>query len=265
MPQTTVWFITGASRGFGRIWTEAALARGDYVAAAARDLASLSPLQEEHGERILPVQLDVSDRSRAYDAMHRAHQHFGRIDVLVNNAGFGLVGALEEINETDARSLFDTNVFGSLWVTQAALPIMRSQGAGHIISVSSVSGLMGQPTIGLYNASKWALEGMMEALHEEVQGLGISVTLLEPGIYATEFASAASLRLSKPLSDYDDARARLHASLTADEVGDPHSTVEPLLSLVDATNPPLRLLLGETSFRWAVRSYGGKLSAWATP
>src|ERR1700712_3933980 len=159
-----VWFITGASRGFGREWAIAALERGDSVAATARDTATLADLVEKFGEAILPIRLDVDDREADLAAVQQAHDRFGRLDVVVNNAGFGQFGMIEEISEAEARAQFETNVFGALWITQAALPYLRAQGSGHIVKVSSIGGISAFPNIGIYNASQWALEGISQAL-----------------------------------------------------------------------------------------------------
>src|SRR5688572_1466602 len=170
-----VWFITGTSKGFGRVWTEAALARGDQVVATARDVKSLAPLVDRYGDRIAALPLDVTDRSAVFRTVAQAKERFGHIDVAVNNAGFGLFGAIEEISEAEARDQIETNLFGALWVTQAVLPIMREQGAGHILQVSSIGGLNAFPTVGLYHASKWGLEGFSTSLAAEVAPLGIKV------------------------------------------------------------------------------------------
>src|SRR6266436_9941118 len=159
-----IWFITGASKGFGREWAEAALERGDMVAATARNLGTLDTLVERYGDAVLPLQLDVTDRSTAFDTVKRAADHFGKLDVVINNAGYGHFGMVEELTEDDVRSQLETNFFGALWVTQAALPIMRAQGSGHIIQVSSIGGVNAFPTVGLYHASKWGLEGFSQAL-----------------------------------------------------------------------------------------------------
>jgi NADP-dependent 3-hydroxy acid dehydrogenase YdfG len=175
------WFVTGSSRGFGRVWTEAALARGDRVAATARDLSSIHGLASDYGDAFLPLALDVTDREAVFDAVATANHDFGHLDVVVNNAGYGLFGMVEEISESQARAQIDTNLFGALWVTQAVLPIMREQQGGHILQVSSIGGFAAFPTFALYNASKWALEAMSEALAQEVAGFRIRVTIIEPG------------------------------------------------------------------------------------
>ncbi|QWW72463.1 SDR family NAD(P)-dependent oxidoreductase [Rhizobium sp. WYJ-E13] len=261
MSKLKVWFITGASRGLGKTWAQAALDRGDSVVAAVRDLESVADLKAKHGERVLPVKLDVTNAAEAANAVQSALDHFGRIDVLINNAGYCLAGALEEVDEADARKLFDTNLLGALWTTRAVLPAMRARKAGHVIAVSSVSGLLGQPTIGLYNSSKWALEGMMESLALEVSHLGIKVSILEPVMYATDFSSA--IRFSTPIEAYEEARSKLYGSLGSEVPGDPSSTVADVLALVDNREPPLRCLLGDSAWRWVVRAYGERLARWA--
>src|SRR5919206_3267469 len=175
------WFITGASRGFGREWAIAALERGDSVAATARDTSTLEDLADEYGDRFLPLHLDVTDRAADFAAVQRAHEHFGRLDVVVNNAGYGHFGLVEELTEDEARAQLETNLFGALWVTQAALPIMREQRSGHIIQVSSIGGGEAFPTVGLYNASEWGVEGFSQALAGEVAPFGVKVTIVEPG------------------------------------------------------------------------------------
>jgi NADP-dependent 3-hydroxy acid dehydrogenase YdfG len=158
-----VWFITGTSKGFGRVWAEAALARGDRVAATARQMGTLAPLLERYGKQVAAIALDVTDKKAVAAAIAEAHGRFGRLDVVINNAGYGLFGTIEEVNEAEARAQMETNLFGALWVTQAALPIMRAQGSGHIIQVSSIGGVNAFPTVGLYHASKWALHRRVAA------------------------------------------------------------------------------------------------------
>ncbi|MFD1274496.1 SDR family NAD(P)-dependent oxidoreductase [Streptomyces kaempferi] len=187
-----IWFITGASRGFGREWAIAALERGDSVAATARDLSTLDDLSATYGERFLPLRLDVTDRDADFAAVRRAHERFGRLDVVVNNAGYGHFGMVEEITEAEARAQLETNLFGALWVTQAALPFLREQGSGHILQVSSIGGISAFPLVGIYHASKWALEGISQSLAQEVAPFGIKVTLIEPGGFATDWGSSSS-------------------------------------------------------------------------
>ena len=173
-----VWFITGTSRGFGREWTIAALERGDKVAATARDTATLDDLVAKYGDALLPLKLDVTDRDADFAAVKDAHDRFGRLDVVVNNAGYGQFGFIEELSEAEARAQLETNTFGALWVTQAALPYLRAQRSGHVIQVSSIGGITAFANVGIYHASKWALEGFSQALATEVASFGIHVTLV---------------------------------------------------------------------------------------
>jgi NAD(P)-dependent dehydrogenase (short-subunit alcohol dehydrogenase family) len=189
-----VWFITGASKGFGREWTEAALERGDKVAATARKLDTLDALVEKYGDAVLPIALDVTDRSADFAAVKKAADHFGKLDIVINNAGYGHFGAIEELSEDEVRAQLETNLFGALWVTQAALPIMRAQRSGHLIQVSSIGGISAFAGIGAYHASKWALEGFSQSLSQEVAELGIHVTLIEPGGYSTDWAGPSAKR-----------------------------------------------------------------------
>lgn len=168
-----IWFITGASRGFGREWTEAALERGDSVAATARRLETLKDLTEKYPDTFLGLQLDVDDRQADFAAVKEAHEHFGRLDVVVNNAGYGHFGMIEELSESDVRAQLETNLFGALWVTQTALPFLREQKSGHIINVSSIGGISAFPGIGAYHMSKWALEALGQSLAQEVAPFGI--------------------------------------------------------------------------------------------
>jgi NAD(P)-dependent dehydrogenase (short-subunit alcohol dehydrogenase family) len=257
-----VWFVTGASRGFGRIWATAALARGDKVAATARDIGSLADVAEAYPDSALPLQLDVTDRDAVDHAVAQAHRHFGRLDVVVNNAGYGFLGAVEEVSEADVQALLDTNFFGALRVTQAVLPILRDQGNGHIVSVSSLAGVVGEPALGLYNASKWALEGMMEALSLEVEDFGVKVTLIEPGPYATDFSTQSSLQFATPNAAYDGVRQTLRATYGPEDIGDPHATSEALFDVVDSPQPPLRLILGLTALRHTRTRYAERLATW---
>ncbi|MDX3247910.1 SDR family NAD(P)-dependent oxidoreductase [Streptomyces sp. ME18-1-4] len=257
-----VWFMTGCSRGFGRLWAEAALKRGDRVVATARDDSRLKPLAEAFPDTALILPLDVTRRGAVFDAVAAAHDHFGRLDVVVNNAGYALRGAVEEVREADVRQLLDTNLLGALWVTQAALPLLREQGSGHVVSVSSMAGLVGEPTLGLYNASKWALEGMMDALSREAAHLGIKVTIIEPGPYATEFASAASVKASPEIPAYDEARRALLAGFDPADVADPAATAPAVFAAIDATEPPLRLALGKAVLPRVRSQYTARLSLW---
>jgi len=257
-----VWFITGASRGFGRIWAEAALNRGDKVAITARKLDAIADFRERYSEAVLPLELDVTSRSQVEDAVAQAHAYFGRFDVVLNNAGYALVGAIEEPEEASIRAEFETNFFGTLRVIRAALPLLRDQRSGHIIGVSSVSGILAHPISGYYHASKWAFEAIHESLSHEVKQFGISVTLLEPGPYATDFASQSSLVISKGLDAYAEMRAHAFAAGAKLEFGDPHATVDAVFKVVGSENPPLRVFLGTEGLSLVPAAYAARIAAW---
>ncbi len=262
MTQKT-WFITGTSRGFGREWAIAALDRGDRVAATARDTASLDDLVQTYGDAVLPLALDVTDRSAVTVAVAQAHQRFGRLDVVVNNAGYGQFGMIEEISEREARAQFETNVFGALWVTQAALPFLREQGSGHIVQVSSIGGISAFPNIGIYNGSKWALEGISQALAAEVAEFGIHVTLVEPAGYSTDWGGA-SAKHADALDAYEPVRAKaaeLRKSRQSSP-GEPTATREAILEVVDAEKPPLRIFFGDGPLSIATADYESRLAEW---
>jgi NAD(P)-dependent dehydrogenase (short-subunit alcohol dehydrogenase family) len=256
-----VWFITGTSKGFGRVWAEAALARGDLVAATARSIETLSPLTKAYGKQVAALKLDVTNKSEVDAAIAAAHKRFGRLDVVINNAGYGLFGTIEEVSEQEARAQIETNLFGALWVTQAALPIMRAQGSGHIIQVSSIGGVNAFPTVGLYHASKWGLEGFSQALAAEVAAFGIKVTLVEPGGYATDWGGASAAR-AKPISAYDPARERIAAFRATNVPGDPEATGPAILKVVDAQDPPLRIFFGSGGLSMTRAEYARRVETW---
>ncbi|MFJ3416084.1 MULTISPECIES: SDR family oxidoreductase [unclassified Streptomyces] len=258
-----IWFITGASRGFGREWAIAALERGDSVAATARDLSSLDDLRQKHGERLLPLRLDVTDREADFAAVKQAHERFGRLDVVVNNAGYGHFGLVEELTESEARAQLETNLFGALWITQAALPFLREQGSGHILQVSSIGGISAFPLVGIYHASKWALEGMSQALAQEVAPFGIKVTLIEPGGFATDWAGSSS-STSEPLPAYADFHKEVQEQRRKriGTPGDPTASAAAVLKIVDADEPPLRCFLGSAPLGIAKADYEQRLAVW---
>jgi len=262
MTQKT-WFITGTSRGFGREWTAAALERGDRVAATARDTSSLDDLVEKYGEALLPIALDVTDREADFAAVQQAFDHFGRLDVVVNNAGYGQFGMAEELSEQELRDQIETNVFGAIWVTQAALPFLRQQGSGHIIQVSSIGGVSAFPNLSAYHASKWALEGFSQALAQEVAEFGIHVTLVEPGGFATDW-SGPSARTAEANPAYDEARERRaqQRARMAAGAGDPSASAAALLRVVDADEPPLRVFFGASAFDIVRPDYESRLAGW---
>jgi NAD(P)-dependent dehydrogenase (short-subunit alcohol dehydrogenase family) len=256
-----VWFITGTSKGFGRVWAEAALARGDRVAATARDVKTLAPLVDRYKDRVAAISLDVTDKVAVFESISKAHRRFGCLDVAINNAGYGHFGAIEEVSEADARAQIETNLFGALWVTQAVLPIMRAQGSGHIIQVSSIGGINAFPTVGLYHASKWGLEGFSQSLAAEVAGFGIKVTLVEPGGYATEWGGASAKR-SAQMPAYDGARAAIAAFRSRSVPGDPDATGPAILKLVDAKDPPLRIFFGTSGLPMTRTEYAKRIEIW---
>ncbi|SIR56319.1 SDR family NAD(P)-dependent oxidoreductase [Microbacterium sp. RURRCA19A] len=258
-----VWFITGTSRGFGREFALAALGRGDKVAATARDLSTLDDLVERFGDAILPIELDVTDRAAVFAGVEKAFDQFGRLDVVVNNAGYGLFGMAEELSEEQFRHQVDVNLFGVFHVVQAVLPKLRAQGSGHIVQISTVGAIGAFAGISAYNASKWALEGFSEALAQEVAGFGIKVTMIEPGAYATDWAGPSAIGAA-PLPAYDGVRAAQAEGFSeeATRPADPAAGAQVLLKIVDADNPPLRLLFGSFPVEFVQHIYQQRLTEW---
>ncbi|MGW4411221.1 SDR family NAD(P)-dependent oxidoreductase [Nonomuraea sp. NPDC004702] len=261
-----IWFVTGSSRGLGREFVEAALSRGDRVAATARRVDGLQDLVTAYGEAILPLAMDVTDRAAVAEAVRRAVDHFGRLDVVVNNAGYAQVGAVEELTEQELRDQLETNLFGAVWVVQAVLPHLRTQGSGHIIQLSSAAGLIAVPLGGAYHASKWALEGLNEALAGEVAEFGVKVTIVEPGGFATRNGKnpdpLANGHLATPDPAYDGLRRRLASMTGKQPAGDPSAAARALLKLVDAENPPLRVLFGQGFYPMVRQAYADRLRLW---
>ncbi|MBS7562825.1 SDR family NAD(P)-dependent oxidoreductase [Mucilaginibacter sp. Bleaf8] len=255
-----VIFITGASKGFGKLWAEAFLKRGDRVVASARNTSALNDLVQQYGDAVLPLQLDVNDRNAALNAVSKAKAHFGRIDVLINNAGYGLFGAVEETTEEQARAQMETNFFGVLWMTQAVLPIMREQQSGHIIQVSSFLGLVTLPVLGLYNASKFAVEGLSETLAMEVKDFGIHVTLIEPNGFSTDWSGASAIQ-TEAMEAYEPVKKAFAEGAGPDAWGKPEATVAPILQVVDSQIPPLRLLLGKVAYHGVKDAYAQRLAS----
>ncbi|AXF04268.1 MULTISPECIES: oxidoreductase [Paraburkholderia] len=247
-----VWFITGASRGLGALMAEAALADGNAVVAAGRNAAAIV---ERLGESpaLLPVALDVTSEAQAKAAVEAAVEKFGRIDVLINNAGFGLLAAVEESSDADVRRMYDTNVFGLLNVTRAVLPVMRKQRSGHVINMSSIGGYRSGAGFGVYCSTKFAVEGITEALHAELKPLGIHATVVEPGYFRTDFLDGSSLIVGKDIiDDYDETSGnvrRFAVGMNHNQPGDPQKLATALVTLVDAQTPPLRLPLGTDTLK----------------
>src|ERR1700761_5223976 len=236
------WFITGAGRGFGREWAEAALERGDQVAATARNPEQLDDLVSRYGSSVLPLRLDVTDQPAVFRAVAQTEARFGSVDVVVNNAGYGHFGMVEELSNADIRDEMETNFYGALWVTQAALPIMRRQGSGRIFQVTSEGGVRAFPGIGAYHASKWALEGLSQSLAQEVAGFGIHITMVEPGPYSTGWLETGSPR-SDENPDYPPVRGGRERGWAR---GDPAATRAAILKVADADQPPLRIFFGKS-------------------
>jgi NAD(P)-dependent dehydrogenase (short-subunit alcohol dehydrogenase family) len=257
------WFITGTSRGFGREWTRAALERGDRVAATARDPGTLKDLIATYGDRILPLALDVQDRAACFAAVDQAAKHFGRLDIVVNNAGYGQFGLIEELSEKEFRDQLETNVFGAMWVTQAALPHLRTQRSGHIVQVSSIGGISAFAGIGAYHASKWALEGFTQSLAQEVADFGVHVTLIEPGGFDTDWGGVSAKR-AKEMPEYAELREKIKVQRKArlGKQGDPKASAGALFKVVDAKEPPLRVFFGAVPLGIAKADYAKRLENW---
>jgi NAD(P)-dependent dehydrogenase (short-subunit alcohol dehydrogenase family) len=257
-----IWFITGASRGLGRAFTEAALAAGDRVVGAARDVSPLEEVAARHPGRLLTLGLDVTDRAAVFDVVAQAVQHFGRLDIVVNNAGALYAGMVEEFTEAEARAQLDLNFFGALWVSQAVLPHLRDQGSGHLVQISSIGALGGFPSTGLYSASKFALEGLSEALAAEAAQFGVKVTIVQPGGYWTDLYTSSTATTPSPV--YDALRAELAKQWAEGSIdSEPRLAAEALMTLVDSDDPPLRLLLGSMVYDLAFDISKRRMDTWA--
>ncbi|MFE9191139.1 SDR family oxidoreductase [Micromonospora sp. NPDC007208] len=255
------WFITGASRGLGRAFADAALDRGDRVVAAARTIAQ-ADFDERYADRLLTLTLDVTDRAAVIAAVNTAVEHFGRLDIVVNNAGTLSMGMIEEFTEAEARGQFEVNLFGALWVSQAVLPHLRAQRSGHIVQVSSIAALGGFPSTGLYSASKFALEGMSEALAMEAAAFDIKVSIVQPGGYWTDLYT--SVRATTPMDAYAPLRGELERQWAEGSIdSEPRLAAEALLHLVDSDDPPLRLLLGSMVYDLAFDIARRRMDTWA--
>lgn len=246
-----VWFVTGSSTGFGRVLCEELASRGEKVVATARRLDSIKDLESDTCH---VAELDVTKPNTIRTAVASTLAKFGRIDVLVNNAGYGEMGVIEEFEDARARKQFDTNVFGLLNVQREVLPIMRKQRSGHVLQLSSISGIASYPFVGMYCATKHAVEAISEALAKEIEPFGVKVTLIEPGRFRTEFAGR-SLGLPKVVEgDYKELteqRIAAYAAIDGNQPGDPQRAIEAMIAVVDSPNPPLRLLLGKDAYEWA--------------
>jgi NAD(P)-dependent dehydrogenase (short-subunit alcohol dehydrogenase family) len=257
------WFITGTSRGLGREWALAALERDDRVIATARNPESLKELALRFPKTFIGLELDVTDRDAVFAAMYQGFERFRHLDVVVNNAGYGQFGMIEELSETELRDQMETNLFGALWVTQAALPLLREQGSGHFLQVSSIGGITAFPNVGAYNASKWALEGFSQALAAEVRDFGIHVTIIEPGGFATDWGGS-SAKHAHQMSAYNTLRDKAAASGIARNrtIGQPAASAQAVLKIVDSEEPPLRVFFGDGPLGVAAEDYKQRLATW---
>jgi NAD(P)-dependent dehydrogenase (short-subunit alcohol dehydrogenase family) len=237
------------------------------VAATARNTASLDDLVAAYGDAVLPLEMDVTDKAAVFASVRRAKEHFGRLDVIVNNAGYAQVGAVEELTEQELRDQLETNLFGAAWVIQAALPYLREQRSGHIIQLSSAAGVIAMPLGGAYHASKWALEGLNEALAGEVADFGVKVTIIEPAGFATRGGKnpdpLANGHMAQTHPAYDGLRRRLAALVGKQPAGDPAAAAQALLTIVDSDNPPLRVLFGQGFYPLVQQVYADRLKTWA--
>jgi short-subunit dehydrogenase len=262
------WFITGASTGFGRLLAEEVLKSGGKVIATARNLDKVIDLERKYPGKAKAFALDVTDYPQVTSVVAQSNASYGPVDVLVNNAGYGLAGAIEEVTEDEFMPMFNTNVFGLIKVTQAFLPYLRKQGRGHILNLSSIGGLVSTPGMGYYNATKYAVEGLSEALAQEVAPFGIHVTLIEPGPFRTDFLGRSIVQAAEIIPDYDKTagNARRYADdNNGKQKGDPLRAVHAMMQVVESPNPPLRLLLGNMAlqrFRTKIDSLQKEVKTW---
>ncbi len=258
-----VWLITGSSRGLGRALAEAVLAAGHKLIATARQSAQLSDLKGKCGDQVRLVDLDVTDAAAALDAVRVARDAFGRLDVLANNAGYGNIGSVEDTSLEEFHEIIETNLFGVINTTKAALPVMREQGHGHLLQFSSVGGRVGAMGRAPYSAAKWGVEGFSEVLAQEVGPLGIKVTIIEPGGFRTDFAGASTtIREGRP--EYDatvGATARFQRDFNGKQPGDPAKAAAVIMQVANMENPPLRLLLGSDAVQRVEPNDVAKLEA----
>jgi NAD(P)-dependent dehydrogenase (short-subunit alcohol dehydrogenase family) len=262
------WFITGASTGFGRLLAEEVLKGGGKVIATARNRDKVADLEDKYPQRARALALDVTDAGQVDSAVTQAFAQFGRVDVLVNNAGYGLAGAIEEVSQTEFMPMFETNVFGLLQVTRAFLPHLRKQRSGHILNLSSIGGVVASPGMGFYNATKFAVEGISEALAAELAPLGIHVTIIEPGPFRTDFLGRSGVVAKGRIADYDGTAGimrKYFAENDGKQRGDPVRAAQAMMQVVESPDPPLRLLLGANALqrlRAKLDNWRKEISAW---
>lgn len=262
-PMSRVWLITGSSRGLGRALAEAVLASGDNLVATARDPAQLADLSERYGGQVLTLSLDVTDEAAAAAAVEASVKRFGRLDVLVNNAGYGNVSSIEDTGLADFRAQIETNLFGTIIMTKAVIALMRGQGAGHIIQFSSVGGRIGPAGRGAYSAAKFAVEGFSEVLSKEVAPFGIKVTVIEPGGFRTDFAGASTV-LAEGRADYAETvgvTVRFQREYNGRQPGDPAKAAAVVIHIAGLDEPPFRLLLGSDAVRNVEKADAARIEA----
>jgi NADP-dependent 3-hydroxy acid dehydrogenase YdfG len=260
-PPQRVWFITGASTGFGRLLAQEVLKSGGKVVVTARKLDKVADLEAQYPQTAKALALDVTNAGQVDSVVAQAIEKFGRVDVLVNNAGYGVAGAIEEVSEAEFMPMFETNVFGLLRVTRAFLPHLRRQRSGHVLNLSSIGGLVASPGMGYYNATKFAVEGISEALAGELAPLGIRVTIIEPGPFRTDFLGRSGVVAKARIADYDSTAGNMRkyfAENDGKQRGDPVRAVHAMMQIVESPAPPLRLLLGAS----ALQRMGAKLANW---
>jgi NAD(P)-dependent dehydrogenase (short-subunit alcohol dehydrogenase family) len=262
------WFITGASTGFGRLLAEEVLKAGDAVIATARKLDKIADLERQYPQKAKALVLDVTDAGQVDSAVTQAFAQFGQVDVLVNNAGYGVAGAIEEVSESEFIPMFETNVFGLIGVTRAFLPHLRRQRSGHILNLSSIGGLIGSAGIGFYNSAKFAVEGLSEALAAELAPLGIHVTIVEPGPFRTDFLGRSGVIAATRIADYNNTAGNMRkyfAENDGKQPGDPLRAVHAMMQVVESPTPPLRLLLGRSALqrvRTKLDNWQKEIAAW---
>lgn len=263
-----VWFVTGASTGFGKLLVEEILRRGERVIATARKIEPIEAFEREYPQQALSLVLDVTYPEQVTAAVNRAIGRFGRIDILVNNAGYGVAGAVEEVAEDEFLPMFDTNVLGLIRMTKAVVPHLRKQGSGHILNLSSIGGLIATPGVTYYNTSKFAVEGFSEGLAGEMEPLGVSVTAIEPGPFRTEFLGRSKKVAHSHIADYAESAGKSRSyfeSQDGKQAGDPQKAVEAMITVVDSAEPPRNLLLGRSAyerFRKRLEQWNTTLEAW---
>jgi NAD(P)-dependent dehydrogenase (short-subunit alcohol dehydrogenase family) len=255
------WFITGASTGFGRLLAEEVLKAGNKAIVTARNIKSVIDLEQKYPGKAKAFALDVTDYPQVASVVAQSTASYGPINVLVNNAGYGLTGAIEEVSEDEFMPMFNTNVFGLVRVTQALLPHLRKQGSGHILNISSIGGLVGSPGWGFYNTTKFAVEGFSDALAQELAPLGIHVTVIEPGPFRTDFLGRSGKEAEQRLPEYDATAGKAREYLNTQsgkQPGDPLRAVQAMIAVVDSPNPPLHLILGNV----ALKRFRARLDQW---